>query len=238
MNRLSKIKIFLGLIYLSIVAAVVLAFFYYGTETFLSPSFLIENKSKIFELRDQNIFLISICYFIFSIIWVFLMGFGTPLVIFAGFAFGTILGSLLSILSFTIGATLLYVFANHYFKDLVEKYIGPKYPNIKNNINENELSYFFSLRVIPGIPFPIKNLLPILFNVKLKNYFLATLLGEAPGIIIMISIFSGLTNVIQSDKEINLNILFSPEVFFPLLALALMSLIANFVKKKYFKNKV
>ena len=238
MNRLSKIKIFLGLIYLSIVAAVVLAFFYFGTETFLSPSFLIENKSKIFELRDQNIFLISVCYFIFSIIWVFLMGFGTPLVIFAGFAFGTILGSLLSILSFTIGATLLYVFANHYFKDLVERYIGPKYPNIKNNINENELSYFFSLRVIPGIPFPIKNLLPILFNVKLKNYFLATLFGEAPGIIIMISIFSGLTNVIQSDKEINLNILFSPEVFFPLLALALMSLIANFVKKKYFKNKV
>ena len=238
MNRLSKIKIFLGLIYLSIVAAVVLAFFYFGAETFLSPSFLIENKSKIFELRDQNIFLISVCYFIFSIIWVFLMGFGTPLVIFAGFAFGTILGSLLSILSFAIGATLLYVFANHYFKDLVERYIGPKYPNIKNNINENELSYFFSLRVIPGIPFPIKNLLPILFNVKLKNYFLATLLGEAPGIIIMISIFSGLTNVIQSDKEINLNILFSPEVFFPLLALALMSLIANFVKKKYFKNKV
>lgn len=94
------------------------------------------------------------------------------------------------------------------------------------------------MKVIPGIPFPVKNLLPILFNVKLKNYFLATLLGEAPGIIIMISIFSGLTNVIQSDKEINLNILFSPEVFFPLLALALMSLIANFVKKKYFKNKV
>jgi uncharacterized membrane protein YdjX (TVP38/TMEM64 family) len=166
------------------------------------------------------------------------MGFGTPLVIFAGFAFGTILGSLLSILSFTIGATLLYVFANHYFKDLVERYIGPKYPNIKNNINENELSYFFSLRVIPGIPFPIKNLLPVLFNVKLKNFFIATLFGEALPIIISVSIFSGLSNVIQSDKEINLNILFSPEVFFPLLALALMSLIANFVKKKYFKNKV
>ena len=166
------------------------------------------------------------------------MGFGTPLVIFAGFAFGTILGSLLSILSFTIGAILLYVFANHYFKDLVERYIGPKYPNIKNNINENELSYFFSLRVIPGIPFPIKNLLPILFNVKLKNFFIATLFGEALPIIISVSIFSGLSNVIQSDKEINLNILFSPEVFFPLLALALMSLIANFVKKKYFKNKV
>jgi len=238
MNRLSKIKIFLGLAYLGIVSLVVIAFFYFGANTFLSPSYLVENKNYIFELRDQNLFLISSVYFFFSIIWVFLMGFGTPLVIFAGFAFGTILGSILSIFSFTIGATLLYLFANHYFKDLVEKYLGTKYASIKQNVNQNELSYFFSLRVIPGIPFPIKNLLPVLFNMKLKNFFLATLFGEAAPIIISVSIFSGLSNVFESDKDLNLNLLFSPEIFFPLLALAMMSLIANFVKKKYFNKGV
>ena len=234
MNRLSKIKIFLGLAYLGIVSLVVIAFFYFGANTFLSPSYLVENKNYIFELRDQNLFLISSVYFFFSIIWVFLMGFGTPLVIFAGFAFGTILGSILSIFSFTIGATLLYLFANHYFKDLVEKYLGTKYASIKQNVNQNELSYFFSLRVIPGIPFPIKNLLPVFFNMKIKNFFLATLFGEAAPIIISVSIFSGLSNAFESDKDLNLNLLFSPEIFFPLLALAMMSLIANFVKKKYF----
>ena len=238
MNRLSKIKIFLGLAYLGIVSLVVIAFFYFGANTFLSPSYLVENKNYIFELRDQNLFLISSVYFFFSIIWVFLMGFGTPLVIFAGFAFGTILGSILSIFSFTIGATLLYLFANHYFKDLVEKYLGTKYASIKQNVNQNELSYFFSLRVIPGIPFPIKNLLPVLFNIKLKNFFLATLFGEAAPIIISVSIFSGLSNAFESDKDLNLNLLFSPEIFFPLLALAIMSLIANFVKKKYFNKGV
>ena len=238
MNRLSKIKIFLGLAYLGIVSLVVIAFFYFGANTFLSPSYLVENKNYIFELRDQNLFLISSVYFFFSIIWVFLMGFGTPLVIFAGFAFGTILGSILSIFSFTIGATLLYLFANHYFKDLVEKYLGTKYASIKQNVNQNELSYFFSLRVIPGIPFPIKNLLPVLFNMKLRNFFLATLFGEAAPIIISVSIFSGLSNAFESDKDLNLNLLFSPEIFFPLLALAMMSLIANFVKKKYFNKGV
>ena len=238
MNRLSKIKIFLGLAYLGIVSLVVIAFFYFGANTFLSPSYLVENKNYIFELRDQNLFLISSVYFFFSIIWVFLMGFGTPLVIFAGFAFGTILGSILSIFSFTIGATLLYLFANHYFKDLVEKYLGTKYASIKQNVNQNELSYFFSLRVIPGIPFAIKNLLPVLFNMKLKNFFLATLFGEAAPIIISVSIFSGLSNIFESDKDLNLNLLFSPEIFFPLLALAMMSLIANFVKKKYFNKGV
>jgi len=238
MNRLSKIKIFLGLAYLGIVSLVVIAFFYFGANTFLSPSYLVENKNYIFELRDQNLFLISSVYFFFSIIWVFLMGFGTPLVIFAGFAFGTILGSILSIFSFTIGATLLYLFANHYFKDLVEKYLGTKYASVKQNVNQNELSYFFSLRVIPGIPFPIKNVLPVLFNMKLKNFFLATLFGEAAPIIISVSIFSGLSNAFESDKDLNLNLLYSPEIFFPLLALAMMSLIANFVKKKYFNKGV
>ena len=234
MNRLSKIKIFLGLMYLMVVTSVVVAFFYFGANTFLSPSYLIENKDYIFGLRDQNLILIGSVYFFFAIIWVFLMGFGTPLIIFAGFAFGTVLGSVLSIFSFTIGATLLYCFANHYFKDLVEKYLGNKYSKLKNNINENELSYFFSLRVVPGIPFPIKNLLPVLFNMKVKNYFLATLFGEAVPIIISVSIFSGISSAFQSNKDFSLNLLFAPEIYFPLLALALMSLVANYIKKKYF----
>ena len=234
MNRLSKIKIFLGLMYLMVVTSVVIAFFYFGANTFLSPSYLIENKNYIFGLRDQNLILIGSVYFFFAIIWVFLMGFGTPLIIFAGFAFGTVLGSVLSIFSFTIGATLLYCFANHYFKELVEKYLGNKYSKLKNNINENELSYFFSLRVVPGIPFPIKNLLPVLFNMKVKNYFLATLFGEAVPIIISVSIFSGISSAFQSNKGFSLNLLFAPEIFFPLLALALMSLVANYIKKKYF----
>jgi uncharacterized membrane protein YdjX (TVP38/TMEM64 family) len=234
MNRLSKIKTFLGLMYLMVVTSVVIAFFYYGANTFLSPSYLIENKNYIFGLRDQNLILIGSVYFFFAIVWVFLMGFGTPLIIFAGFAFGTVLGSVLSIFSFTIGATLLYCFANHYFKDLVEKYLGNKYSKLRNNINENELSYLFSLRVVPGIPFPIKNLLPVLFNMKIKNYFIATLFGEAVPIIISVSIFSGISSAFQSNKEFSLNLLFAPEIFFPLLALAIMSLVANYIKKKYF----
>ena len=234
MNRLSKIKIFLGLMYLMVVSSVVIAFFYYGADTFLSPSYLTENKNYIFQLRDQNLILIGSVYFFFSIIWVFFMGFGTPLIIFAGFAFGTILGSVLSIFSFTIGATLLYCLANHYFKDLVEKYLDNKYSKLRDNINENELSYFFSLRVVPGIPFPIKNLLPVLFNMKIKNYFLATLFGEAVPIIISVSIFSGISSAFQSNQDFSLNLLFAPEIFFPLLALAIMSLVANYIKKKYF----
>ena len=98
------------------------------------------------------------------------------------------------------------------------------------------LVIFFFLRVIPGIPFPIKNVMPVLFNMRLKNFFLATLFGEALPIIISVSVFSGFSNVIEKGNSINLNILYDPEIFFPLLALGVMVIVTNFLKKKYYKK--
>ena len=236
MKKFSKLKIGIGLVYLSIVTLVVGLFFYYGANSFLDLEFLKNNKDQIFDFRDQNFVLLSMIYFLASIVWVFLMGFGTPLVIIAGFAFGTVWGSILSIISFSLGATLLYLFANHYFKDLVFEYLSSKFLSLKNHFNENEFSYFFFLRVIPGIPFPIKNIMPVLFDIKLKNYFLATFFGELIPIIISVSIFSGIAGAIEDDQKLNLDLLYAPEIFLPLLGMGFMVLFTNYLKKKYFRK--
>jgi len=236
MENFSKLKVLIGLIYLGIVALVVYLFFYYGADSFLDVDFLKNNKDKIFDFRDQNFVWLAILYFFFAIIWVFLMGFGTPLVIIAGFAFGIVWGSVLSLLSFTIGASLLYLFANHYFKNLVFKYLSSRFLSLKNHFNENEFSYFFFLRVIPGIPFPIKNLIPVLFDMKLKNFFLATFLGEAAPLIISISIVSGFAGAIERNAKLNFDLLYTPEILLPLLALGFMVLITNYLKKKYYRK--
>jgi len=234
METFSKLKVLIGLIYLGIVALVVFLFFYYGANSFLDIEFLKNNKDKIFLFRTEHFFSLAVTYFFFSIVWVFLLGFGTPLVILAGFAFGAVWGSILSVIAFSIGASLLYVFANHYFKDLVFHYLSSKFLNLKKHFNENEFSYFFFLRVIPGIPFPIKNVVPVLFDMKLKNFFLATLFGEALPIIISVSIVSGFVNAIETNAELNLNLLYNPQIFFPLLGLGFMVIFTNFLKKKYF----
>jgi uncharacterized membrane protein YdjX (TVP38/TMEM64 family) len=236
MQNFSKLKIVIGLMYLAIVTLVVILFFYYGANSFLDLNFLKNNKDKIFAFRDANFVLLAISYFFLSIVWVFLLGFGTPLVIVAGFAFGIFWGSFLSILGFSIGASLLYLFANHYFKDLVFKYLAVRFLSLKNHFNENEFSYFFFVRVIPGIPFPIKNVMPVLFNMKVKNYFFATLLGEAIPIIISVSIVSGFAGAIQSNENLNFSLLYSPEIFLPLLGLGIMVVLTNYLKKKYIKK--
>lgn len=236
MQNFSKLKIGIGLMYLAIVTLVVILFFYYGANSFLDLNFLKNNKDKIFAFRDANFVLLATSYFFFSILWVFLLGFGTPLVIVAGFAFGIFWGSFLSILGFSIGASLLYLFANHYFKDLIFKYLAVRFLSLKNHFNENEFSYFFFVRVIPGIPFPIKNVMPVLFNMKVKNYFFATLLGEAIPIIISVSIVSGFAGAIQSNENLNFSLLYSPEIFLPLLGLGIMVVLTNYLKKKYTKK--
>ena len=236
MEKFSKLKTGIGLIYLTIVALVVFLFFYYGANSYLDLDFLKNNKDKILAFRDQNFFLLAVVYFFFSILWVFLLGFGTPLVIIAGFAFGVVWGSVLSIAAFSIGASLLYLFANHYFKDLVYQYLSSRFLSLKNHFNENEFSYFFFIRVIPGIPFPIKNIMPVLFNMKLKNYFLATFFGESVPIIISVSIVSGFASAIESNASLDFNLFFTPEILLPLLGLGFMVVLTNFLKKKYLRK--
>ena len=75
--------------------------------------------------------------------------------------------------------------------------------------------------------------MPVLFNMKVKNYFFATLLGEAIPIIISVSIVSGFAGAIQSNENLNFSLLYSPEIFLPLLGLGIMVVLTNYLKKKY-----
>ena len=50
-----------------------------------------------------------------------MLGFGSPILLVAGFIFGKWLGSLLTVFALSLGATLIYIFSNFYLKDLVKE---------------------------------------------------------------------------------------------------------------------
>ena len=237
MTQLSKLKIILGIIYLLIVALVVFLFFYYHLYSYVNADFIKNNRQDIFKFRDAHIISISIAFFLFSITWVFLLGFGSPLAIIAGFVFGTILGSVLFLIGCTIGATLLYIFANNFFHELVFKYFGTRYKKLADHFKRNDFSYLLFLRLVPGIPFQATSLIPVLFDMKVKNYFFATILGMAPGAIIVISLVSGIGLKVEEGADFDIHLLSDPKISIPLAALALMVLIVNFMKNKFFKSK-
>jgi uncharacterized membrane protein YdjX (TVP38/TMEM64 family) len=237
MTQLSKLKIILGIIYLLIVALVVFLFFYYHLYSYVNADFIKNNRQDIFKFRDAHIFSISIVFFLFSIIWVFLLGFGSPLIIVAGFVFGTILGSILFLISCTIGATLLYIFVNNYFRELVFDHFGVRYKKLADHFKRNDFSYLLFLRLVPGLPFQVTSLIPVLFNMKIKNYFFATILGMTPGTVIIVSLISGIGLKVEEGADFDIHLLSDPKISIPLVALALMVLILNFMKNKFFKSK-
>jgi uncharacterized membrane protein YdjX (TVP38/TMEM64 family) len=237
MTQLSKLKIILGIIYLLIVTFITFLFFYYEIYSYVNADFIKNNRQDIFKFRDAHIFSISIAFFLFCIVWIFLLGFGSPLIIVAGFIFGSIWGSIIFLIGGAAGATLLYIFANNYFRELVFNYLGSRYKNLANHFKNNDFSYLLFLRLVPGIPFQVTNLLPILFNMKVKNYFFATILGIAPSTIIMVSLVSGIISKVEHGADLNINLLSDPKISVPLAALGIMVLIVNFIKNKFFKNK-
>ena len=98
--------------------------------------------------------------------------------------------------------------------------------------------YLFIYRLVGGIPWQIQCLLPILFNVKLKNYFFSTLLGVAPGVFIISSIGSGLERIIDSNIKVPgiTDIIFSRDIYLPLLAFFMLVLITIILRRIFFKN--
>ena len=99
--------------------------------------------------------------------------------------------------------------------------------------------YFLVYRFIGGIPFFIANTMPVIFNVKIKNYFLGTLIGMVPQLFIMVSIGSGLEKIIEANSSPPsfLEIVLSKDIYLPLLAFLIIVVISIFLKKNYI-NKI
>merc|ERR1712167_554361 len=101
--------------------------------------------------------LLEILFIIFTIIWVLAGGFGSPVAIFAGFIFGKWFGVLFLVIGLSVGATLLYILANYFFKDFIKKKFLSKFSKLEKKFKKSEFIYMLIYRFVGGIPFAISN---------------------------------------------------------------------------------
>lgn len=234
-----KIKIFIGLFYLLIVGSFLFFIFSkFSFQEITSYEFIKNNRNYFFELKETNIFLLTIIYIFFATLWIFSAGFGSPAALIAGFIFGKWWGLLLLVISVAMGATGLYIFANFFLKNTIKKYFLEKFRVLEKKFKKSELTYLLIFRFIGGIPFPIANILPCLFNVKTSNYFYAVVIGITPQSFLMVSIGSGIEKII--DKNLNtpkfLELITSQDIYMPLIGFFILFLLTIFAKKFLYKN--
>ena len=237
MNREKKIKLFLGSAYILIVFVFLLIFFNnFSFQDFSSYELIRQNREALENIKNSNIFLSSIIFLIGTIVWVLLLGFGSPVFLVGGFIFGKWLGTLLVVFGLSIGATLLYMFANYFFKDLVEEKFSSRFSNFTEKFKKNEFVFFLIYRFIGGIPFFISNILPTIFNVKVRNFFLGSIIGMTPQLFVGASLGAGLSKILEENSEVPsvLELIFSPDIYLPILGIIVLVIIGFLLKKNFY----
>ena len=235
-----NLKLIIGITYLIIISiALYFLFSAIDVKDLMSYGFIRENKDLILKYKNENFIFLCVVFFIFCIIWVLLLGMAMPLLIFSGFVFGKWLGIVLVLVPTTIGASLLYLLAGLFFKDIIEKKLAPKFSNLRNFFNKNDVIYFMTFRFIGGggTPYAIQNILPVLFNMSHKNYFIATFIGSAPSMFVTVSLGEGIEKIIDKNEELSIiNVLASPEIYLPIIGFFIIIILAFLIKKIYFKT--
>ena len=240
MEKTKKIKTFIGLSYLILVCLFLYFFFSkFSLQDLTSYDFIKQNRSYFFELKNSNLFLISITFLLLTILWVFpFLGFWSPVALFGGFIFGKWIGTLIVVLGLSVGATFLYMFGNYFLKDFIREKFLNKYQSLEMKFKKSEFIYLLIYRFIGGIPWQLSCLLPTLFNVKLSNFFFATLIGIIPQIFLAVSIGSCLEKVIDQNAEVPriTDIIFSADIYLPILAFFGLIILSIFLRKLFYKN--
>ena len=233
-------KLFLGFTYL-LLLAVFLYFIFSNIQInrINDFSYYKELQLSLGSFMSNNLLANTIYFFIFSIIWVTLLGFGSPILIVSGILFGKWIGTIVSILSISVGALALYSIANFFFKDIIKNLLELKFKRYIQLFQKNEFYYFFIYRFVGGlgVPFFLQNVFPVLFNMKKINYFFSSFFGFVPGFFVFNTIGAGLSDYIEKTEEFSfLKLMLTPEIYFPILMFVGLIILSLIIKKKYFTN--
>jgi len=237
----SNFKIYLGSVYVAVLLAVIYFLFSnFDVGDLTSYEFIRENKDLILKYKESNIFFLTIIFFIITVLLNLLL---CPMLLptlVIGFIFGKWLGTLILLFGNTLGGVLLYLLAKTFFSELIREKFATKFSKFIEFFNKNEIVYFMFFRFIGGggTPFPIQNVLPVLFNMSVKNYIFATFLGIVPTTFVTTALGSGIENIIEQNAELDfLSVFLSPEIYLPILGFFIILILSFVLKNIFFKTK-
>lgn len=226
----SKLKRFLPVL---VILAALGTFFALGGPKYISLDSLRDNQDVLKAFVANN-FVWAILGFL--TLYAILVAISFPgasfLSIFGGFLFGVVPGTAAVVLGATLGATAIFIAARSALGTGLAAKAGPFMQKFEKGLKEDELSYLFILRLVPLFPFFIVNIVPALFDVKIRNYFLATLFGIIPGSLVYVSVGNGIGDALAAGQDVPLaGLMFRPAVILPIVGLILLSMIPIAYKK-------
>ena len=236
MDKIKKIKIIIGLIYLVILSIFLYFLFHnFNFEDISSIKVIQSNKDQLNILKENNLILLISIFFLLTVLWVLLLGFGSPIALIGGFIFGKWIGTIVVTTALSIGALCLYSFGKYFLYDFLKEKLFTKFKNLNLMFQKKQLLVMILFRFVGFVPFFLANLLPVIFGINTKNYLIGTFVGILPSIFIMVSLGSGFSDAIYSFNEFPslLSLIALPEIYFPLIGFLIILTLSLVLKNKF-----
>lgn len=207
-------------------------FLYLDLQRFLSFDALKQHRRMLKAWTNQH-YLLSASIFFISYTVLIAVSFpgATFLTLAGGFLFGILWGSVMVVLSATLGATIIFLAVRTALSDWVAAKAGSWVTKMRAGFQEGAFEYLLFLRLVPVFPFWAVNIVPGLLGVRTTTYIVTTFFGIIPGSIVYVSLGNGLGYIFDQNKTPNLFIIFEPNVLIPILLLAVLSILPVVYRK-------
>lgn len=225
---------------LAIIAAGLLLAYSLGLHRYLSLEVFLDSREALSRFVSQNTLLASVGYVVgYAVLVAFAFPAAAIFTVASGFLFGWFLGGILTIIGATIGATVIFLAARYAFGDLLRKRAGGAIARFADGFRDDAFAYLLVLRLTPVMPFVAVNVAPAFFDVPLRTYVMATLIGIIPGSMVYAFLGSGINQALVNvgEGDVALADLLTTEMTIALLGLAAFAILGLVLKKTYFRGR-
>lgn len=203
-----------------------------GWYRYLSFEMIVQNHRQLKQLTADH-YVAAI--FMFMLAYIVAVAISIPgatfLTITSGYLFGVLPGSIYVVLSATLGAVVIFLAVKSALGSWLQARAQGWVAKMEKGFQANAISYMLFLRLVPIFPFWVVNIVPALLNVRLRLFFIATLIGIIPGSVVYVAVGNGLNTIFDQGGTPDLSIIFKPSILVPILCLALLSLVPIVYKK-------
>jgi uncharacterized membrane protein YdjX (TVP38/TMEM64 family) len=167
---------------LALLIAGIGAFYGFGLNEYFAFDSIRTNVGELNALVDDH-FLVALL--LFFVLYTVMTAFSVPaawvLTLVAGAVFGRFIGSGVSVLAATVGATLAFLSSRFLVRDWVKARFGQSLEAFDRGFEKDGAYYLFTLRLAPIFPFFLINLAMGLTAIRTWTYFWVSLIGMLPG---------------------------------------------------------
>ncbi len=212
------------LLLVSVLAALVAAFFAFGLQDRVSLQSLQENRAHLVLVCSAHPFLAPLCYFaIYACVAALTLPVNIPLSLGAGALFGFVEGTAVVSFASALGATLSMLSSRFLFRDLVQQRFGARLKDIEAGIARDGVFYLLTLRLVPVVPYTVINLVFGLTAIPVLRFYWVGQLGMLPATAVYVNAGT------QIEQLHGLSGILSPELIVSLLLLAVLPMVARYV---------